>query len=77
MRTRGEVIMAICGNLEGCSILPVDILHVILNFAYDVRCGATSVQYWFWLHEPKATLVPPVRRRHRLEPKRRIFMRPR
>jgi hypothetical protein len=33
--------------------VPADILSLILAYAYDVRCGACTASYWFWIHETK------------------------
>ena len=48
---RREVMKAFGSNVK--SVLPLAVVEIILDYAYSVQCGRSSVQYWFWLHEPK------------------------
>ena len=34
-------------------LVPADVLSLILEFAFDARCGACTASYWFWIHEPR------------------------
>jgi hypothetical protein len=47
---RRQIIRAFTSNCSSC--LPTEVVFLILEFAYDVRCSASAVQYWFFLHEP-------------------------
>ncbi len=37
-------------------LLPRDVVDLILELAYDVRCGNSSVQYFFWLSNINAPM---------------------
>jgi len=48
-----KVLRAFGSNLKSAS--PLELVEIILDYAYNVQCGRSSVQYWFWLHEPTFT----------------------
>ena len=45
---RRELFDALSMNIQ--TILPREVVEIILIYAYDIRCGRSSVQYFFWLH---------------------------
>ena len=50
-KMRKDVFEALTYNVK--SSLPKDLLEIILMYAYDVRCGVASVQYFFWIPSKK------------------------
>ena len=51
-KMRIDIIRAFAAHIDSFS-LPLECVSIILDYAYDVRCGRSSVQYWFWMHEPQ------------------------
>ena len=50
-RVKNELIWAFTHSNE--SLLPQDVIYIILQFTYDLRAGYASVHYWLWVFEPR------------------------
>ena len=46
---RREVLKAL--GSDCARLLPQVVVDIILDYAYDIRCGTCSVQYFFWLSD--------------------------